>query len=230
MTDTVYDKTDQGREEIATRAHHLAPRLRTLLLLVDGKRATTELMVKVGGLGLDEKALVELLEGGFIAIAGSRSNESVPTTLAPQQIAVTGGSDENTTPPRAGNADDRRQTETGKPAAGPDAAGAAPAPTTPAPTPASTASQNPAMPSGAAVQGILREGETQIQALYNFFNETIRSAIGLRGYGMQLKVERAGNLDDFRALRAPYLAAVLKAKGPELEHSLRNRLDQLLNL
>ncbi len=86
------------------------------------------------------------------------------------------------------------------------------------------------MPTGAAVQGILREGETQFQALYNFFNETIRSAIGLRGYGMQLKVERAGTIADFKALRQPYLDAVLKAKGPELEHSLRNRLDQLLSL
>ena len=38
------------------------------------------------------------------------------------------------------------------------------------------------------------------------------------------------SIADFKALRQPYLDAVLKAKGPELEHSLRNRLDQLLKL
>ena len=84
--------------------------------------------------------------------------------------------------------------------------------------------------SNAVNSGILRDGETQFQALYNFFNETIRSVIGLRGFTMQLKVERAATIADFRLLRTAYLEAVLKAKGPEMEHSLRNRLDQLLAL
>ncbi|MBC7413977.1 MAG: hypothetical protein H7327_03480, partial [Herminiimonas sp.] len=79
-------------------------------------------------------------------------------------------------------------------------------------------------------EGILREGETQFQALYNFYNETIRSAIGLRGFAMQLKVERATSIDDFRLIRQSYLEAVLKSMGPELERSLRNRLDQLLSV
>ena len=70
MTTTIFDKTDKGRDEIATRVNHLPARLRTLLLLVDGKRDTAELMVKVAGLGLDEKSLVELLDGDFIQIAG----------------------------------------------------------------------------------------------------------------------------------------------------------------
>lgn len=198
MTTTVFDKTEKGREEIATRSHHLAPRLRTLLLLVDGKRDTDELMAKVGGLGLDQKALVDLLEAGFIEVGGMAAVEPV----AGVAVAV------------------------------------APTPSVPAPESPERRSAGAAEPATASLpevqsateQGILREGETQFQALYNFFTETIRSAIGLRGYGMQLKIERASSIADFKALRQPYLDAVLKAKGPELEHSLRNRLDQLLKL
>ena len=221
MPNTVFDKTVQGREEIATRAAHLAPRLRTLLLLVDGKRDAAELMAKVGGLGLDEKALVELLEGGFIELAApdiTSATAMAPTTpdvasVVPGSVAREGRaapaiSDDPIDLPAASGFD-AQSTLAGS---------------------ASVPINDPAMPTGAAVQGVLREGETQFQALYNFFNETIRSAIGLRGYGMQLKVERAVSIDDFRALRQPYLDAVLKAKGPELEHSLRNRLDQLLSL
>jgi hypothetical protein len=65
-------------------------------------------------------------------------------------------------------------------------------------------------------------------ALQTFFNETIRSMIGLRGFTLQLKVERAGTLADFQALREPYLAAVKKAKGNEMMISLADKLDQLI--
>ncbi|AMP00909.1 hypothetical protein CAter10_3394 [Collimonas arenae] len=54
--------------------------------------------------------------------------------------------------------------------------------------------------------------------------------IGLRGYGLQLKVERASSVQDFRELRQAYLEAVLKSKGEEIARSLRGRLDQLLYL
>jgi hypothetical protein len=208
MTNTVFDKTGKGREEIATRGHHLAPRLRTLLLLVDGKRDTDELMAKVGGLGLDQKALVDLLEAGFIEVGGTAASMAHPVD-APAPEAVSEAVQE----------------------ALQDATAVA----VPLEMPIAKAFKEPPIPpfpdaGTASEQGILREGETQFQALYNFFTETIRSAIGLRGYGMQLKIERASSIADFKALRQPYLEAVLKAKGPELEHSLRNRLDQLLNL
>jgi hypothetical protein len=41
-------------------------------------------------------------------------------------------------------------------------------------------------------------------------------------------VEKAASIDDFRALRLPYLQAVYKAKGSEMALSLRDRLDHLL--
>lgn len=179
MTNQILDKTDKGREEIATRKYQLAPRLRTLLLLVDGKQRTEALLAKVVGLGLSEENITALIENGFIQIsAGPPAAEPVPAISTPVVEAV---------PPESAN-------------------------------------------KASVPQGILADGETQFSALYHFYTETIKSTIGLRGYGLQLKVERANSIDDFRELRRPYLEAVLKAKGKEMARSLRDRLDQLLYL
>jgi len=174
MSTAVYDKTDKGREEIATRVHHLAPRLRTLLVLIDGRHNVADLLAKVAGLGLNEQNLAELLEGGFIR----------------------------------------------------DAAAAAP-PAPSAPSPASAPAAPSPAPTAAAV---LPEGESQFEAIYHFYNETIKNTLGLRGYGLQLKVEKAGSIEDFRELRRAYLEAVQKSRGTEMARSLRERLDQLLYL
>ena len=65
MQSTVFEKTDKGREEITTRKYQLASRLRSLLVMVDGKQTTSELLTKVAQLGLDEQSIAELLEKEF---------------------------------------------------------------------------------------------------------------------------------------------------------------------
>lgn len=69
--DTIFDKTDKGREEITTRKHKLPTRMRSLLLLLDGKHAAQEVLQKVAGLGLTSQHIVELLENGFIRCAST---------------------------------------------------------------------------------------------------------------------------------------------------------------
>jgi len=172
MTTSIFDKTDKGREEIATRKHHLQSRLRTLLVLIDGKQTTADLLSKVAGLGLTADSITELVENGFIQAAAAAE----PVVSAPK-----------------------------------------------------TASPALEMPQQ-STDAILPEGENQFQAIYHFYTETIKSTIGLRGYALQLKVEKASSVEEFRELRQPYLEAVLKAKGNEIARSLRNRLDQLLYL
>jgi hypothetical protein len=222
MTNNIFDKTDKGRDEIATRENRLPPRLRTLLLLVDGKRDAVELVAKVAGLGLDEKSLVELLDGGFIKISPMTEHtitaakvtaapSTSPTLHSPQsEVVVNADISQPVNPPSeislVATLTDSKTSES---------------------VATTTSSEEPATNKPTAG---LREGETQFQALYNFFNETIRSAIGLRGYAIQLKVERCSTITDFKALRQPYLDAVLKAKGSEMERSLRERLDTLLQL
>ena len=59
----------------------------------------------------------------------------------------------------------------------------------------------------------LPQGQTRFEAIYHFYNDTINSMIGLRGYGLQLKVERASSVQDFRELRQAYLEDVLQNQG-----------------
>ncbi|MYM28702.1 hypothetical protein SAMN05192549_108168 [Duganella sacchari] len=68
----------------------------------------------------------------------------------------------------------------------------------------------------------------QFQSVYNFYNKTIKSTMGLRGFTLQLKVEKAGSVDELRLLRAPYLEGVTKAKGRDTAALLVQQLDQLL--
>lgn len=170
MKNSIFDKTDKGREEIVTRKHHLALRLRTLLVLMDGKHSVEDLLLKVSGLGLNQDSIDELLENGFIHAASEQRGKAL----------------------LADSVDD---------------------------SDASTSGKNISLPSG----------KTQIEALHQFFNETIKSTIGLRGIPLQLKAERANSVDDFRKFRLAYLDAVAKAKGNELMLKLRDRLDRLLN-
>lgn len=180
MNTAIYDKTDKGRTEIATRSQHLAPRLRTLLLLIDGRRSEQELLANVAGLGLTEAALADLLAQEYIVL--SRSYAALPAIvddIMPQAAA---------------------------PAVIDSAAGTA----------------------QAAAPVVSMDAAQRYQSVYNFYTKTIKSTIGLRGFTLQMKVEKAGTIGDLRELRQPYLDAVLKAKGDAVAGELRAQLDRLL--
>ncbi|HSV68843.1 MAG TPA: hypothetical protein VLI72_01925 [Methylibium sp.] len=79
----VYRKTDKGINEIATRAHRLVPRLRSALILVDGKRGDDALGKLI--LPPADGVLASLLADGFIeALPGS----AVPVAVAPGAAAT----------------------------------------------------------------------------------------------------------------------------------------------
>lgn len=187
----ILDKTEKGREEIATRKCGLAPRLRTLLVLIDGKHTEEVLLKQVVGLGLNEQSIIDLLDNGFITAQEVESAIPVASNVA---------------------------------RSGAISAGAAAALETPVVAPPPSAAESGIPP------GILPPGENQFQAIYNFYTSTIKTTVGLRGYALQLKVERAGTIEDLCGLRQAYVEAVQKAKGNEMARSLRDRLDQLLYL
>jgi hypothetical protein len=169
MMHPIFDKTEKGREEIATRKHQLAHRLRALLLLFDGTHTTDDILDKVTVLGLNQESISELLHNGFIQPVQTVAGES------------------------------------------------------------SALSEQPAAPSQEThSESNLPNGESQFEAIYHFYTETIKSTIGLRGFALQLKVERANSIEEFRALRQQYVEAVLKAKGSETAKGLKMRLDELL--
>ena len=208
MENFIFDKTDRGREEIATRMYHLASRLRSLLVMIDGKQGTAELLHKVAGLGLTMDSFTELAGAGFIRDIGPVATSVAGPASAPVHSPV------STTAPAFGPVHSTLSVTAPVSAAVPAAApGAA-----------------PGMPTAEAVPQPSGAGTVeQILALHAFFNGTIKSAIGLRGFALQLKAERAMTLADFSHLREPFLAAVLKSKGIEMARSLGARLDQLLS-
>lgn len=86
LPDAVYAKTPQGSDEVATRRHGLAMRVRQLLILVDGRRSVTDLAKLV-----PEKDLVAhlaLLEDqGFVVRADVPPADVTAAARAPGQEA-----------------------------------------------------------------------------------------------------------------------------------------------
>ena len=66
MKVVIYDKTEKGREEILTRKYQLPSRMRSLLVLIDGKKTDAEIVEKISGLGLNQQSLQALVEQGLI--------------------------------------------------------------------------------------------------------------------------------------------------------------------
>ncbi|MDP9108429.1 MAG: hypothetical protein M3N23_05090 [Pseudomonadota bacterium] len=197
MTNFIYDKTEKGRAEIATRQYRLAPRLRTMLLLFDGKNSSDQVLQKVTGLGLDAAGITELIEHGFIheiAVAGASAAAVVVAPVAPVVAPSAAPEGQVASAPNEESLPDLSQAIT--------------------------------LP----LDSVADEMQTQFQSVYNFFNDTIKKTLGFRGFAMQMKVERASTVDDLRALRDPFVAAVLNAHGPTVAKDLADRLDILLKI
>ena len=203
MSTTIYDKTDKGREELSTRKYQLAPRSRSLLVLVDGKQTAADLLKKIAGLGLNQQSIQDLLDQEFIAIS-----QSVATNTAPLLSAIS-VSDADSSIELGTESDSGSDSGSNL---GSDV------------SPTNDVSSKPML----MISVDPEENAMRFQALSKFFNETIKSTLGFRGFSLQMKVERAGNLQEFEDLRNIYIEAVLKAKGKEVARGLRDKLDHLL--
>jgi hypothetical protein len=76
----IHRKTAKGMAEIETRAHKLPPRLRSALILVDGKRSDEELFKMV--LQDPDATLNALLAGGFIELQAVAEPSPAPSRRA----------------------------------------------------------------------------------------------------------------------------------------------------
>jgi len=202
MDKHIYDKTDKGRAEIATRQYHLPAKQRSLLLMIDGHRSIETLMKSFGPLGLGVDNVTELLNDGMIVLIDDGAPDPGPETITPHKPSM---SAQARMAARRKAAVDRSLHEQ-ELANSPDTI---------------MGSADAASPPG------MTDAERHM-ALQDFYTQTIKSTLGLRGMMLQLKVEKCAGLADFRALRDTYVEAVLKAKGREMALSLSGRLDQLL--
>lgn len=90
---TIYRKTAKGQHELDTRTLKLAPRFRSVLILVDGRRTDEELQRLMPQ--ADAVALEALAAGGFIeAIAVTQDvRPAPPRPAAPPPAAAPAGGD-----------------------------------------------------------------------------------------------------------------------------------------
>jgi len=82
----IYRKTGQGQDEIDTRTRRLAPRLRSALIMVDGKRTDEELRKLIPAQA--DETLQSLVEQGLIEVAAVTQVRPRPEPAAPAANAA----------------------------------------------------------------------------------------------------------------------------------------------
>ena len=78
----IYRKSEKGAEAIATRGHGVAGKLRMLLILVDGKKSTEELLKLAAGMGESAEVLQQLEAEGLIEVVGGAAAAVKPAAAA----------------------------------------------------------------------------------------------------------------------------------------------------
>ncbi len=83
---TIFRKTAKGVAEIETRAHRLTPRMRSALIMVDGKRSDADLRPLIAQ--QPDETLAALAEQGFIEVlATAPAAAPAPRAVAPAAAA-----------------------------------------------------------------------------------------------------------------------------------------------
>lgn len=83
----IYHKTPKGTEAVANRQSGLGPRLRSLLIMIDGKRGFADLTALTGDC---EQLLSQLIQDGLIEPLGGAMPTAAAAGLAPDmQMAAT---------------------------------------------------------------------------------------------------------------------------------------------
>ena len=101
--DWILAKTAVGVDEIATRSRRIPPRLRTVLILVDGRQSVQTLAESAAALGDIRQALAELHEQGLVVLVnhGAHGAEAASrAAVAPDLRARQPSPHPRPTPPR----------------------------------------------------------------------------------------------------------------------------------
>jgi len=82
----VFNKTEKGKDEIATKKWGLSINLRRILILVDGKSDVAKLLGKGSVFKDIETSLEELSKDGYIDVAGH--SNATGSTATPQTVSI----------------------------------------------------------------------------------------------------------------------------------------------
>lgn len=172
----IYRKTARGLAEVETRVYKLSPRLRSVLIMIDGKRSDTEILQM---LPQAADALAALVQEDFIA-------EFTRTAFVPGGAA--GG------------------------------LAAAPAAAPPAPVAAPAAAE---APERTIIRGPQPTFEAMRRDLLGAFNERL----GPAGEGMAVRLARARNETEFRALLPAAVQLISTLQGRDAAEAFMARIN-----
>lgn len=79
-----------------------------------------------------------------------------------------------------------------------------------------------------APNALIPAGADGYKQLYHFYTDVIGNHLGLRGYVLQVKVEKAGTVAELAELRDTLAVALQKAKGEITARAIMEQLDALL--
>jgi hypothetical protein len=210
MQITIYDKTDKGREEIATRKWHLPSRMRSLLVLIDGKKTDADIVQKIGGLGLNLQSLQELKDEDFIQRVYVESDQvdtqlvlnsnDLDLTVTPSELSLSSNT--------LGSIDALEESQTiFEPAEDEEVV------------------WNNNLDALLAKYDDDDSRENRVDMMKRYLAEHIKENLGLRGFFLQRKLQKARSLEDLHAFRHPFIAAILHAKGKDKAVELRDEFD-----
>lgn len=177
----VYIKTPLGVEEVQNRKLQLAPRLRTMLIMIDGQKTLQFLRESAAKFGCPENFIESLEAEGLIAKVGG---------AAAATFAVSAK---------------------------------APAAVTSAISTAVTAADASAAPSQ-----IPQDEYARFRAAKDYMNNAVVNSLGIKAFFFTLKLERAGTVDDLRALVKPFQEALTKATSAGEADATTKRLLEYL--
>ena len=88
MKEVIYEKTEQGWDEINNRTRRLSGQLRTLLVVIDGQRSVGALMTTLAALGVSEDSFRSLESAGLIGPTARRAPAPVTSSVVNEPIAA----------------------------------------------------------------------------------------------------------------------------------------------
>ncbi|GMV46925.1 MAG: hypothetical protein AMXMBFR66_23230 [Pseudomonadota bacterium] len=86
--DDLYAKTDAGYEALRTRSATLPPRLRSILIMIDGVRRVRELRAAAATIGAPDDAIDTLAAMGFVAAVRAAAGAVEATPVDPTTVAI----------------------------------------------------------------------------------------------------------------------------------------------
>jgi hypothetical protein len=204
--DDVVEKTEAGLHEVKTRARGLAPRVRSLLIMIDGRHSVAQLSSAAAQIGAPEDFLQQLLEQRLVSVRAAVSRARKESSSGASAFGPSAFSPSGFDP------------------SGFNASGFGPSAFDPSSfAPSSLTSDGP--PPGAS--SLPADDFERFRAAQKLMNDTVADVVGVRAVFFALKLERCSNRNDLLALLPEcrrLLEKVLKGSGALVEAQVRTLL------